>query len=373
MNTKVIVLGVGHSNQLVTKDCQPAAYRAYIDRIKPDVIGVERSPLEFNRSDFYEFTYEQQYIIVPYAKKNKIPLRPFDWLVNGEEQQLAWNINDIDQPPLIRGENTYKNFIFFDEAFMQEDEFFLSETDEVKLKMENWLTTANAGESDFPRRLFLYRTFMQAMRIKQIAKEYRGGTFLVVVGLMHKNDIDNILSEVPNIDLVQPSQFGYPTSQEIDENTEVSDLFAVLTFNLLGVQSNHFVDWDWMEHVSKSLERKTEGVELDLLKIRLGVLTNRIGSKEAVAQYEELINTIDTDQVFTFNGVKDDSRIDSYFDPFGNLSIENRIYVEIARECSKIGDIKKVIEIKNLLLNQISKLQGIQMNAYWEKYLLNMP
>lgn len=372
MNTKLIVLGVGHSNQLVTKECQPAAYRAFLDRVKPDVIGIERSPLEFNRSDFYEFTYEQQYIVVPYAKKNKIPLRPFDWLVNGEEQKLAWNIADIEQPPLIRDENTYKDFIFFDEASIQEDEFFLSETNGLKLKVEDWVTNANAGEHDFPRRLFLYRTFMQAMRIKQIADEYRGGTFLVVVGHMHKNDIENILSKTPYIDLVQPSQFGYPTTKEIDENIEVSDLFAVLTFNLLGVQSRHFVDWDWMEFATKSLEDKTEGAELEFLKVRLGVLTNRIGGKEAAEMYELLLNGIDSNQAFTFTGVKEATRVDSYFDPFGNLTIENRIYVEIARECSKIGDFQRVMEIKNFLMSQIPTFQGIQLNAYWDKHVLNI-
>ena len=42
MKTKVVILGVNHAYQLVSKECQPAAYRAFFDRVKPDVIGIER-------------------------------------------------------------------------------------------------------------------------------------------------------------------------------------------------------------------------------------------------------------------------------------------------------------------------------------------
>lgn len=88
MKTKIVVLGAGHSNQLVSRECQPAAYRAFFDRVKPDVIGIERSPLEYLRSDFYEFTYEQQNIIVPYAREKKIKVCPFDWLPSQDDSQL---------------------------------------------------------------------------------------------------------------------------------------------------------------------------------------------------------------------------------------------------------------------------------------------
>jgi hypothetical protein len=345
MNTRVIVLGVGHSNQLVSKFCQPAVYRAFIDRIKPDVIGIERSPLEYNRSDFYEFTYEQQYIIVPYAKKKQITLRPFDWLPTGEDQQLAWNTNDIEQPPVIRGKVTYKDFIYFNESSVHEEGFFYSETDELKLKLDNWLKVKGSGESDFPRRLFMYRTYMQAMRIKQIAMDCRGATLLVVVGHMHKSDIENILSSTPYIDLIQPSQFGYPEKVEIEENIEVRDLFAIATFNLLGIQSNHFIDWDWIANVIKSLENNTDGAELQLLKIRMGVLTKLYDTQESIIKYKQLIDKVEIDKIFTFNGVKDILRIDSYFDPFGNLSIFNRLHIEIAREYTKIGNREKAEEI----------------------------
>lgn len=58
--TRVVILGVGHSTQLVAERQQPAALRAFFDRVEPDVIAVERAPEEFARGDRYEFTYEIQ-------------------------------------------------------------------------------------------------------------------------------------------------------------------------------------------------------------------------------------------------------------------------------------------------------------------------
>ncbi len=91
----MIILGVGHSTQLINYNQQPAAIRAFIDKVKPSAICIERSPEEFSRNDFYEFTYEQQYTIIPYARKNKIPLHPIDWLPSDQDLDLAFGIKDL--------------------------------------------------------------------------------------------------------------------------------------------------------------------------------------------------------------------------------------------------------------------------------------
>lgn len=374
MQTKVIVLGVGHSDQLVSRNCQPAVYRAFFDKVNPDVIAIERSPLEYNRSDFYEFTYEQQNLIIPYAKKKGVTVRPFDWLPSGDDQQLAWNISDIEQTPFIRSKGSYKDFLFFTEATIHEEDFFYADSKECKHKIDKWITTVDVGERDFPRRLFLYRTYMQAMRIKQIAKEYIGKTLLVVVGYMHKNDIENILGGVPYIDIVKPSMYDYPTMTEIEKNIEIEDLFAISTFNVLGVQSQHFVNWEWVKHVITTLEETVASAEVRLLKIRMEVLTNLYKAEEAILQYEQLKSEIEPNIKFTFNGVKDPSRIDSYFDPFGNMPILNRLHIETAREYSKINDFDQVAIIKEILLEQetMSTLKRLQLNAYWDDYVVSM-
>ena len=51
----LVILGVvEHSAQLVAEFYQPAVFRAFFQRVQPDVISVERSPQEFLRGDYYE-------------------------------------------------------------------------------------------------------------------------------------------------------------------------------------------------------------------------------------------------------------------------------------------------------------------------------
>jgi len=78
--TEVVIVGVTHSAMLAAESQQPASFRAYFERVRPDAICIERAPSEFARGSHYEFTYEIQNIAVPYARENDIPLCPFDWL-----------------------------------------------------------------------------------------------------------------------------------------------------------------------------------------------------------------------------------------------------------------------------------------------------
>jgi hypothetical protein len=103
--TRVVILGVSHSSQLVAESSQPGMFRAFFDRVKPAAFCIERSPQEFARNDFYEFTYEQQYLIVPYAKKRGIPLLPVDWLPSSEYSLLAFYLPDLEKPVFLRADS----------------------------------------------------------------------------------------------------------------------------------------------------------------------------------------------------------------------------------------------------------------------------
>ena len=368
IKTKLIILGVNHSYQLVSKECQPAAYKAYFDRVKPSAIGLERAPNEFSVSNFYDFTYEQQDIIIPYAKKNAISVYPFDWLPSSTDQELAWSVGNIERPSFIRGEGTFNNFLSFPKL---EEDFFFSERKEIIEKISDWTTSSNSGEADFPRRLFLYRTFMQAMRIKAIAKDYLGQTVLIVVGHMHKNDLEKVLSDISSIEIVQPSEYGYPSEQEISTNIDEIDLFAICSFNLLGLQSEHSFDMKWIKSILEDLDDNPKTAEVHLLKTRLAILSEDISGEEAIGDYVSLLTTVNSDEEFTYTGVIDSSRVDSFFDPFGNLTIQNRLMIELARENYKLNNLFEVESIKNELFNSanLSVLQIKQLEVYWDEYL----
>ena len=71
----LVILGVvEHSAQLVAESYQPAVFRAFFQRVQPDVICVERSPQEFLRGDYYEYSYELQHVAVPFARGGDTPL-----------------------------------------------------------------------------------------------------------------------------------------------------------------------------------------------------------------------------------------------------------------------------------------------------------
>jgi hypothetical protein len=129
IKTKIVILGVGHSPQLVAEGYQPAVFRAFFDRVKPDAICIERAPQEFARNDYYEFTYEQQYLTVPYAKEHRIPLYPIDWLPTAEDTLLAYNISDLERPPFVRPKAGFQGFISFTDKADLSLDLFHAETE----------------------------------------------------------------------------------------------------------------------------------------------------------------------------------------------------------------------------------------------------
>lgn len=368
MKSKIVILGVNHSYQLVSKECQPAAYRAFIDRVQPAGIGIERSPESFSRNDFYEFTYEQQDLIVPYAIEKGISLHPFDWNLTTEEQLLAWNIENIDSPPFMRGEDTYKDFIYFPRI---EEDFFYSERPEVHDQINHWTDTPMKDENDFPRRLFLYRTYMQAMRIKNIARQYKGKTLLIIVGHMHKPDIEGLLKSKDDIEIIHPSYYGYPSELEISNHQRLNDFYAIANFNLLGVQSRHETKNKWLQEVITKLNQHSSSIETKLFTTLFNL--PKYPSEKLIEIYSKLVKDITSSTNFTYTDVKFKDRIDSYFDPFGNLDLKSYLFLLIGKEYINLNNKKEALKYKNLIRNDgnLDLQQKMQFELYWEVFISN--
>lgn len=308
--TKLIILGVGHSTQLVAESYQPAVMRAFINRVKPDAICIERSPQEFSRNDFYEFTFEQQYLTVPFAREHQIPLYPVDWLPQPEDTLLAFNLADLEKPPFVRNASGFLGFINFAEKSSLSTDLFYAESEVNRDQQTQFAnTTSPQLRFDYARRLYLYRTFMQSMRILRAANVNPGKTVLVIIGSLHKNDIEQILKSEQSITLIKPSSFGHPTKKEISEAAKIEDLFAIASFNLLGTQTKTAnVNWDWMRRVIEKLEVKGPTAESIMLKTRLQILTNQITSQNALESYQRIYEMADESKQFIWTGVKDKSR-----------------------------------------------------------------
>lgn len=172
--TKIIILGVSHSQELAAESYQPAVFRAYFDRVQPAAFCIERSPNEFERGDFYEFTYEQQFLTVPYAREHHIPIFPVDWLPSREDSQLAFGMPNLEQPPFLRPSSGFQSFVTFPRSADLKRQLFSSESEAEQRPYLEWAAHPTKGPPEFARRLFLYRTYLQAMRIEKAAQSFPG-------------------------------------------------------------------------------------------------------------------------------------------------------------------------------------------------------
>jgi hypothetical protein len=374
VQTRIVVLGVSHSKQLVSPSYQPALFRAFFDRVGPAAICIERSPNEYARGSFYEFTYEQQDLAEPYAREHGISLYPIDWLPAQEDTLLAFGLADLEEPPFVRNPTGFRGFLSFDQTSDLATGLFYADSEaDRKQRREFADTPAHQAQFDFARRLFLYRTFMQAMRIQRVARAQPGKTVLVLIGDQHKDEIERILSTEPSFEIVQPSAFGLPDPAAVEMQMKLADTFAIASFNLLGVQSKtQKINWAWLGALMKKLEDRPQTAEILLLRTRLRVLTRQLGPTDALRAYEVAYELAAPAEQFTWTGVRDRSRLDSFCDPFGNLSVRQRAQVEMAREANKNGQAAATAEIKEALAGSLTPFKAAQLHAYWDEYVLHM-
>jgi hypothetical protein len=373
-----VILGVDHSAQLGAPAYHPGYFRVFFDRVKAAAICIERSPDEFARGDYYEFTYEVRHIAVPYARAHGLDICPIDWLPSRDDERLAFGRLEVVDPPPVRQPTGFQGFLALDSSSLKRTIFF-ADSDQTRRETRDFFDGARvAGWRDFPRRLDLYRTFMQAMRVRAAARAHQGQTVLVVVGSMHKEDIERVLGDDPGILIVQPSTYGPIAAAQADALLNQNDLAAILSFNLLGVQASvGSVDWRWVATILDRFARDhPRSAELPLLRTRYDVLTGRTTSATAAPTYERIAAATDSLARFTFTGVEDARRIDSYYDPFGHLSIRERALVEAAREYAAVGRADRVEQLRAELVRSRTwtLLARGEFDVYWDRYVTsNLP
>jgi hypothetical protein len=372
--TTLVVLGVAHSEQLAGRAYHPGYLRAFFDRVRPAALCVERSPDEFARGDYYEFTYEVQHVAVPYARARGVDLCPVDWLPSRDDERLAFGRLEVVDPPAVRGPRGFQGFLTLDSAALRRTLFY-ADSEPSRAEARAFYDRPRAGGwPDFPRRLGLYRTFLQAMRVRAAARAHPGRAMLVVVGSLHKDDIERVLASDPGLRIVQPSAYGLPDSATADAALEPADLAAILAFNLLGVQPLEGpVDWRWVAEVLARYARvRPTAPELPVFQAREALLTGRAPPVAAAARVERRAASADTAARFAFTGVEDARRLDSYFDPFGNLGVRQRALVEAARAWALAGRPLDATRVQNALLGDgpWSPLRRAQLAAYWDRYIV---
>ncbi|MDT3454363.1 hypothetical protein ROV96_09965 [Stenotrophomonas pavanii] len=367
--SRVIILGVDHAAQLVSSNDSPAMLAAFLDRAQPDAICIERSPEAFARNDYYEFTYEVQDVIVPFARARGVDLCPIDWAPPSEDAKLGFG-TDLEAIPQVRPDQGFQGFLSFPRPAQLNRDIFHADTEVNLAKVTQWaVTPSKRAKDDLPRRLYLYRTYLQAKRVAAAAKARPGGTIVVVVGEFHKRDMEAVLSDDNSILLVQPTAIGRPSDAQRAAANRDAYRYAIASFNLLGVQAGTGnINYAFVDEAVAALAQSTPSAEVDLYRTRLDLLRKRITSEQAVERYRTIAIAAG-DARFSWTGVSDNQRVDSYFDPFGNLSVRQRALLEAARE---LGGSTRMVEaeaIGGTIANELDPAKSRQFQAYFERYI----
>jgi hypothetical protein len=111
---------------------------------------------------------------------------------------------------------------------------------------------------------------------------------------------------------------------------------------------------------------------VELLETRHGVLAGRIAPDAAAARYAQVAARADSSARFTWSGVQIRARLDSYADPFGNLTVARRALLEQAREETKRGRMDEAARLRAQLEAALTPMQRVQLQAYWDDYVAKM-
>lgn len=365
IRTRVVILGVDHTAQLVAEKDQPGMLAAWLDLVKPAAICIERPPEQASRQDYYEFTYEVQGIILPWAARNSTELCPIDWMPSMDDQLLGFGL-DLDTPPEIRKPQGFQGFLTFPDRKILDRDFFAGDDPATLAPLQKWAAEpASRADRDLPRRLYLYRTYMQAQRIRAAAKARPGKTVVVAVGQFHKPDIEAILTHDPAIELVPAASLGRPDDAAVRAATTAEHRAAVLSFNLLGMQATTGVmNREWVGRIVTELAGADASPEAQLFRTRHGVLSGRISLSEAAKRYAAIAGDAASARPFTWDGVKDRARVDSYFDPFGNLEVGQRAQIELARTLFAQGKDARGRQTLDTLAAGLSPRKALQLQGY---------
>ena len=84
-------------------------------------------------------------------------------------------------------------------------------------------------------------------------------------------------------------------------------------------------------------------------------------------------DAVPREAIFTWTGAKDVARLDTFFDPFGNLTVRQRLMIEIGRELYGLRRRKAAEEMRAKLASELTATKRAQLEVYWNNYLAGTP
>lgn len=215
--TEVVFIGTFHNMHLTMPNYHPDTMRWLLALSKPDVLAVESRPQDLAAEDGGQAPGDIRDIVIPWARRNNVPVVPIDWWQDGSRQQhealmeelsaTAEGRQKLDQVP-DEGDVHRDRFPQLDEmtvAYIHSDEFARKDH-EVREACTKVL-----GEG--PGNLFWNQRTEQMYRLLHAALEQHPGRRVVVVtGAAHRGDLEQRVrtsskaTVVPLMNLVADAQ-----------------------------------------------------------------------------------------------------------------------------------------------------------------------
>jgi hypothetical protein len=334
---QVVILGVSHGAELINPKLNPGRYRSYIDAVAPDLLLIERDPRRATFGDWYEFTYEQQHIVLPYAREHHIPVVPFGWQPPATDAH-AIGMRSLEVPPPVRSRGGFQGMLSFEPEDYKAG-FFFADSPDYRQRIANWAYQAKPSGGDFGRRLYLYRTLMMSAHIAAIARQHPGQRLLVVVGAMHVFDLEGLLGKNPAVALDSTDQYKPGAVEASYQRLNATDCAAIYSVNLLsGAVPADKLPLAWLQTLRPICARQLPGPEMHFYEALTDAAAGLNDRKALLHRLRQLAAEVPAGTPFSWQAAGDRRRLDTVYDPFGRLDLGGRIRLLAMRLDGSVED-----------------------------------
>lgn len=263
MGREVIVIGAAHSDLLRSPHFSPAHIRAALDVAEPTLVGVEANPIWFANGVFFPGTYECQGIAIPWAVERCIPVHGIDW------QDYDRMMRDVEEGRLSAGASEAAEAATL-AALREEAHSELAARENADICFDEWNRRpppVDAAHAD----LMLRRDQHIAHQCCVLLRMYDSARLAVVIGAMHKAELDAMFAGEPGIVVRQLEELGGVSESVIQAAWTRRDAFAVLTECLDGAVPYWFpetIDHRWLREVARVAEDAEDDPERVYLEAR---------------------------------------------------------------------------------------------------------
>jgi tetratricopeptide (TPR) repeat protein len=239
----ILIVGVEHApGQFQSEKFSPAHIRATLEAFKPQVVGVESNPEWFAEGQFYRSTYEAQHLAVPFARDNKIPVYGIDWIGNLRENDYSWrrhiervrNIKKVLENPVVEfvqyqyGLSSWSHQIAIEDS--PERDFNVLNGTEYGEKSLKWIDDGKVKKGS-PQEYMEQRDNHIVDYIAAVANKHPGTRIAIVIGAMHKADLERKL-RVKGFRVVGPQSVArtvpFSDGKKMDGLLKAQDIAAIL-------------------------------------------------------------------------------------------------------------------------------------------------